>query len=398
MAFQRDINDPGPDAAEYTATARRTYPQASVVQPVRGHVEGLEHIDGWYSEESAYCEVAFIGDSIVTNENNRIIRTVMADLEAAGMQFGGPGFRGLWQDENPPELADLLPGDWPWGAGPASGSSDDKAPFGHAENTQSGLAAKLWTRPAYWKGEPIRYIDVFYVDTTAGATVDAFQLMYDGDSGNPTTHQLVKLGDHKLKRVRCVVPENHRNFSTVQLTHIIFQPSFQLAGFAFYGDRGLVLHCVTRGGMDTGNVIPDVPGSSDRLQILDVLKPKLTVVQLLMNDSLQANTTLADYTSRLTTIVQRAKQYGKVLLLAPQNQDPNNVFINTLGNSQADYEDAMRTIAEANECAFISIAQEWGTFAEASAKGLINDAWHPNGHGMTETGHTVARALLASGF
>lgn len=109
-----------------------------------------------------------------------------------------------------------------------------------------------------------------------------------------------------------------------------------------------------------------------------VMKPNVVVMILGTNDYRQTFSTVAAYKQALQMWVDEVRSVrlgcSFIFFVPPQSDAPVIVPL-------AEYRDAARDVAVANNAEFLNGLDDWGAFAETSALGLWTDALHPNADG-----------------
>jgi len=126
--------------------------------------------------------------------------------------------------------------------------------------------------------------------------------------------------------------------------------------------------------------------ASDRIGILDAVQPDLTIVEFVPNDY-AAQVALATFESNLTTIANKAVQFGDVLFLAAEHRAGSFGSI-----PQTAYNDVMIKLANTYAGAeYVSVYQKWGNAANAT---YSDDGTHPNDAGHVEMTTLLKNVLL----
>ena len=117
-------------------------------------------------------------------------------------------------------------------------------------------------------------------------------------------------------------------------------------------------------------------------------QPNLSIIALMSND-FAASITVATYTSRLQAIITRALAYGDVMLVSLGHRDSTSTY------PHKDYAEAMKSLAELNNTAYLDIFNRWGGSVGATSGitarnlGLMDDV-HPLDAGAQD----IAKAIL----
>lgn len=116
----------------------------------------------------------------------------------------------------------------------------------------------------------------------------------------------------------------------------------------------------------------------DCLPMVTALAPDLTVVNCTINDCHDGKS-LANYTTYMGSIVQKASAVGDVLLVGGQPSNSVNVTNGNLDQFVAANAALTRTYALP---AFVDFRQWFGaSWAAANSNGMIYDTYHPNSYG-----------------
>ncbi|WP_027480509.1 SGNH/GDSL hydrolase family protein [Deinococcus pimensis] len=181
---------------------------------------------------------------------------------------------------------------------------------------------------------------------------------------------------------------------TLTLTNLGTSTAGGAAGNSLYfngltpvrGARGVIVHNIGSSGAKASTLTPEAYLQAE----LQQFAPTLTIIALTANDYTQ-QTAIATYTAELTTLVNRAKTYGDVLLVA--NGARSVITGQTI--PQASYVAAMRAVADATGVAFVSLVDRWGGGPNAVTLGYLNaDGLHPNVKGHADQANALAAILL----
>jgi lysophospholipase L1-like esterase len=120
------------------------------------------------------------------------------------------------------------------------------------------------------------------------------------------------------------------------------------------------------------------------------LAPDVVVICLGTNDH-AASVGLSTFRTNIATIVDRVRAnvpLADILLLGP---GPNNT---SAAYPITDYITQLYDLAVELDCGFVDLMSGFGTYTEANARGLFEDAVHPNTAGGLVIGRTIWRAMF----
>lgn len=167
---------------------------------------------------------------------------------------------------------------------------------------------------------------------------------------------------------------------TIRLTRLT--GTIFISGFReVKGTKGVRFNMCARYGTVLSDAI--VTGS---VNMINYLAPDLTIIAYLANDAF-TQTTLANYVSRLQTLITNAKVTGDVLLLANGIQNPAATPI-----PETTYALTLAALAAKNNCGFLDSNKAFGGIgAVATATGFLAGNVHPGNQG-----HQLTYELLLS--
>ena len=327
---------------------------------------------------SARFNVVVWGDS---NTDEDSVYTTWVERLRSELQrehgVGGIGYQGLWRNEY------AFAGSW---ARQNDKSTFDRGPYGWSYSADAQADILTWTKPG--GAGTIDRFEVFYVD----ADFIEVDYQYSVDGGAWTALALDYSGAGPALRSKTIA-------ATITTSLRLRGPAVfvgHCAGVAFYsGTTGCVVHNLGSGGESIATACDD--GDGDRLAIIDVIQPKLTLVNLLTNDTLTSvQTPLASYEAWLGTLVDRSLAHGDVLLIAPQMQDPSGAFAYPAGQghvTQRAYEAKLAAVADTKRVPVVSLAEAWGSYTALQTLGYSADSYHLNQAGQDAAAALISQAL-----
>lgn len=130
-------------------------------------------------------------------------------------------------------------------------------------------------------------------------------------------------------------------------------------------------------------------GSSSLATIFDTCRPDLTILGMEENDYLNSHIPVATYKSRMSTVIDYAKTYGSVLLVAcipPQDTASTP--------SLSAYTQILYELADEKDCALIDMQARWGTYAISQPLGMYRDAFHGSERGYWDMAKIAFDAII----
>lgn len=151
------------------------------------------------------------------------------------------------------------------------------------------------------------------------------------------------------------------------------------------GNHGIRVHMMGHSGDRASNGAL----AQSRALTIDPWNPALTVIGFMTNEY-ATTTPVSTMISHVQTIISNAKIYGDVLVMAV---GPRSVTANP--TPESDYARELKKIAQKNNCAYLSIFEWWGSYANANAQGFINssDHVHPTPLGYISMSQQIIKAL-----
>jgi len=129
------------------------------------------------------------------------------------------------------------------------------------------------------------------------------------------------------------------------------------------------------------------PTSFGAPKFINVFAPHLTIIQLGINDAAGTTPSVATFTANLQTLITSAKVSGDVIIAT-------SIASNGLPylTHQTNYNAAMQTLAETNNCGFVDIYTRLGGVYSASNT-LYFDGLHPSSAGYWDIADTLFKIL-----
>lgn len=363
------------------------YPEPGTIRSLTGISTPVSGLNAYRQNPAPMRNVVFLGDSViegyVANTKGPVtsFRDQLAIAQPALVQHGG--FQAPWQTvERSPWI-----GAWSY-TGTWTNSSTDLSPFaqsvigGHNTPTANGgTATAVWTRPA---AMGVTEIDLYYVDVQLFSggfsySVNGGGTWVDVPPTAPVTPQLMKLTISGLSnpatfRVRTKRGDGVTNGSIVGLVGIVVRS----------GAAGVTVHNIGRAGSGYATpygALSNATTPRNWQSVIAAIDPDLTVI-LFTNDD---NTALrADvFTVMGEVATKMAAIGGDVVLVGQMDQNGRNQTFENQKNLQ------LRVLAAAHGFGYLDLAEQWGTYAQAVAAGLMADNFHPTNKG----GDRIAGAL-----
>lgn len=352
-------------------------------------------LSNWVASLSANTRnhVVIVGDSNVEHVPGAIrwAQLIKADLlTISGKADGGEGYRHLG-------LAEWA-GTSTWVQYPA-GDIVDVAPNGFAYSSATQANILTWTRPgtfAVFDRFTLWGIDDDFIAQGVQHSVDGAGFIQDDFLyGSATGPRLVPLNivGNVVTTLRIRPPGNG------------FPSPF--AGASFYNGDGtngaLVVNNIAEGGGTVDMYCGPAVTNGDRLDVFDRLAPKLTIIWTGTNEAGSVpvfgfkQMPLDTFYRQYTRLVQKARQYGDVLMLFPQDSGPPSDILSTTREfepfTQDHFERVARGIAIEQGCGFLSLRQRFGDWNVLDARGHVIDSGHLSNSGQTRT-HKVVKEVL----
>lgn len=159
-----------------------------------------------------------------------------------------------------------------------------------------------------------------------------------------------------------------------------------IGGWGNTGTKGIR---VNDGGRSGGKTVDlSQTWSLDVTESIPGLRPTLTVIGLMANDSLAA-TSLATYKAQLVAIRDRSLQFGDVMFISNGMRTSDTTPI-----TQQMYVDAMRDVALERNCCFVDLYTRWGgSSAIGNTLGVFFDGVHPNDAGHQDLATAILQVI-----
>jgi hypothetical protein len=141
-------------------------------------------------------------------------------------------------------------------------------------------------------------------------------------------------------------------------------------------------------GSKVANFVLTTPPFSSGANVISLLAPDLTVVDLTINDS-NALTDLTLYTTQMQTLINSCKATGDVLLMVGP---PSNTPQATNGTLDQ-YAAVLQSLALSNNCGLLSLKTRWTSWAVTNAILPYFDNLHPGPLGYQDFAQAVAGAI-----
>lgn len=140
----------------------------------------------------------------------------------------------------------------------------------------------------------------------------------------------------------------------------------------------------------TGSKTSAALGENFLFAEIDMWKPSLTVISYSSNDY-NSQTALSTFRTQTQTLIDRAKQFGDVLLF------PAGLRGNSLAIPLQSYIDVYRELAEANDIAFFDTNAGWKKsfdYAKNTLQYIASDDIHMNDYGHENLADALYQALI----
>nr|WP_285856334.1 GDSL-type esterase/lipase family protein [Paenibacillus illinoisensis] len=153
------------------------------------------------------------------------------------------------------------------------------------------------------------------------------------------------------------------------------------------GNTGVRVNAIGLRGAKTSAA---VMGENFEQAQIDIWKPSLTVIAFGSNDY-AAQTPLQNFRTQTQAIIDRAKQYGDVLLYSAGMRADLNLAI-----PQDNYTQVYRELALANDIAFYETYKRWKSFDYAKNKlqFIASDDVHMNDYGHEDLAEGLYQVLM----
>jgi lysophospholipase L1-like esterase len=180
---------------------------------------------------------------------------------------------------------------------------------------------------------------------------------------------------------------NHALVLTTSIAVDGSQRIYLLGGYEIKGTRGIRVNMVGKYGTQT---LHSVRTDALRCEI-DMWTPVLTIIAFTANDYSNNVDPNGAYKTNLQTMITRAKQFGDVMLVSVGLRSGTYTY------QQQQYVDVMKSLAFANDCAFIDIFSKWGSDWDIpNDLGMMSDVVHPNDAGHQDIATAITQVLLGS--
>jgi lysophospholipase L1-like esterase/uncharacterized protein YggL (DUF469 family) len=127
------------------------------------------------------------------------------------------------------------------------------------------------------------------------------------------------------------------------------------------------------------------------LDSISYVAPDLSIIMLGINDA-QGNATVGDFITRITSIVNRAKQTGDVVLLTFPESDPT--FLPGLGTLEQSYLAALKDYAKVNNIALIDVNARMGGYSDYNNNAWYRDRIHQSNAANKDIAEAIATVVL----
>lgn len=247
---------------------------------------------------------------------------------------------------------------------------------GWADSTLGGITSKMKGSDAIDRTITFSaYADNIDVYTVTGTSSKPFPFLISIDGGD-----FVQMADPGIDSTKSW--KSNHSLGTLE-THTIILKTTKSAffdGVSFnVGSSNVRVSNVARSGIIVGTYLSGTYSKTWESQ----LDADLSIIQLTTNDY-GAQTELATYEANLNELVDLCKATGSVILVVSPLQGVAEKTI-----KESEYSSIVKSIATAKGCGFISIPDQWGSYAQANAAGYMSDLLHP-----TDAGHAHIATIL----
>lgn len=145
----------------------------------------------------------------------------------------------------------------------------------------------------------------------------------------------------------------------------------------------------------TGDSLP----TSELGLLRNLVKPDLTLIDLIINDWGHGDVSIAAFKANTTTLINNGKLTGDVALMVPiQPSDRRGIGAGLIPMGQtpvwADFVQATYDLADQFDLPVIDYGSVYGDWAEANTAGFMSDDYHPNDGGHRAIARTVFSAIF----
>lgn len=154
-------------------------------------------------------------------------------------------------------------------------------------------------------------------------------------------------------------------------------------------------------GSTTGNHVNDTLPTSELGLLRNLVKPDLTLIDLMINDWGQGIFSIASFKANMTTLINNGKLTGDVALMIPiQPSDRRGTGSGLVPMEQtptwADFVQATYDLADQFDLPVIDVGSVYGDWADANTAGFMGDDYHPNDAGHRAIARIVFSAIFDS--
>lgn len=347
------------------------------------------------------CVIACIGDS----------KTAGAQAQGAG----GGGYAGNYPLTWPVQLAKLLaasgmPADWnSWFCDHNVNAVSSLAAY----DVRWVLGAGWLTGGAYWSCGPgycltnrtttnvaaltptvaFDGIELYYI---TGGGFGTFKIDVDGGSALGTYNTWTSEGVTKVTITGLANTTHTINFTPTSLGNGIFIYGLRILNST--APKVDVINLGSAGTTSTVWVSSSRPWEGVGPLSNGVLAPACTFIDLQINDALLL-TGASTYQTQMQTIITAAKVSGDVVLINtyPGNTGAGGIYVNADGAGFTPYQDAIRTLAAANDVPLIDLKERWTSYAASQPLGYYGDTTvHGSALGYADVARVAGNLLMAA--
>lgn len=221
--------------------------------------------------------------------------------------------------------------------------------------------------------ETTNNIDIYYKNQTG-----SFQYIVDG--GTAVTV------DTSLGNVESITGLSDANH-TIDIE--VVSGTVTLQGLnAITDDKGVIVHKIGNGGLTSGQAVS--VNRTNWVNQLSELNPHAVGILLGTNDMAQ-DVTIEAFETNIIELIRRVREalpLGDVFLIAPSDNGATQL------NTMEEYSEALKRVATSEMVAFVDLYVNVGSYADANARGLYEDQFHPNTQGGYLIGNVIHDRLL----